>query len=134
MARGGKREGAGGKSRWNHGKTKVIRVPEVLADNVLRFAEFLDAVPDISTVTWSNLEHVTESKTVDLSGIVVRSFNGNACIYLSDLTRVGYQIYPERLANSVKAKEGREQGQREESLKSDVQSAFQQLNILEVEQ
>jgi hypothetical protein len=133
MTRGGKREGAGGKSRWAKGKTKVIRVPEALADIVLQFAEFLDATPEISTVTWSISDDVTKSKSVDLSKIAVRSFNGNPCIYLSDLLRVGYQIYPERLANSVKVREGREDSAREQDLRNDVQSAIQQLSILEVD-
>jgi hypothetical protein len=134
MTRGGKREGAGGRPKWTHGKTKVIRVPEALSEIVVSFVEFLDATPDPANVTWSNPDNVTESKEVDLTGVIIRSFNGSPCIYVSDLARVGYKIYPERLANSIKAKEGREQGEREESLKSDVQSAFQQLNILEVEQ
>jgi hypothetical protein len=133
MARGGKREGAGGRPKWTHGKTKVIRVPEALSEIVMNFIEFLDTTCDPDNVTWSNSDNVTESKVVDLNGIVIRSFNGSPCIYISDLLRVGYQIHPERLANSVKAKEGREQGEREESLKDDIQSAFQQLSILEVE-
>lgn len=133
MARGGKREGAGGRPKWAHGKTKVIRVPEALSEIVVSFIEFLDTTLNPANVTWSNSDNVTESKTVDLTGITIRSFNGNPCIYVSDLARVGYKIHPERLANSIKAKEGREQGEREENLRSDIQSAFQQLNILEVE-
>jgi hypothetical protein len=134
MTRGGKREGAGGRPKWAHGKTKVIRVPEALSEIVVSFIEFLDATLNPANVTWSNSDNVTESKEVDLTGIIIRSFNGSPCIYVSDLARVGYKIYPERLANTIKSKEGREQGEREESLKNDVQSAFQQLNILEVEQ
>jgi hypothetical protein len=133
MARGGKREGSGGRPKWAHGKTKVIRVPEVLSEIVMSFIEFLDTTLDPANVTWSNSDNVTESKVVDLTGIIIRSFNGKPCIYVSDLARVGYKIYPERLANTIKAKEGREQGEREEDLRNDVQSAFQQLNILEVE-
>jgi hypothetical protein len=133
MTRGGKREGAGGKSRWVKGKTKVIRVPEALADIVLQFAEFLDSAPEVSSVTWSISDDVTRSKSVDLSKIAVRSFNGNPCVYLSDLLRVGYQIYPERLANSVKVREGREDSAREQNLRNDVQSAIQQLSILKVD-
>jgi hypothetical protein len=99
----------------------------------LQFTEFLDATPEISTVTWSISDDVTKSKSVDLSKIAVRSFNGNPCIYLSDLLRVGYQIYPERLANSVKVREGREDSAREQDIRNDVQSAIQQLSILEVD-
>lgn len=131
MGRGGRREGAGGKPKWKYGKTKVIRVPEALADRVLSFAEFLDNVADPTSVTWSMSDNVTGSKIVNLSGVLVRSLNGNPSIYLSDLVRVGYQIEPERLASNFKVREAKAQGEREESLKSDIQSALQRLNILE---
>ncbi|MGK7898276.1 MAG: hypothetical protein AB4372_32845, partial [Xenococcus sp. (in: cyanobacteria)] len=42
MGRGGYREGAGGKPKWIHGKTKTIRVPEVLADKILELSHMLD--------------------------------------------------------------------------------------------
>lgn len=47
MPRGGKREGAGKKSEWKHStsasETKLIRVPIVLADDILALARKLDA-------------------------------------------------------------------------------------------
>lgn len=95
--------------------------------------EFLDKSGDPVNVTWSKSDNVTESKTVNLSGIAVRSINGNPCIYLSDLIRIGYQIYPERLANSVKAREGKAQEIIQTELRTDIQSAFEQLNMLELE-
>lgn len=42
MPRGGKREGAGRKSTWNHKETQLIRVPKVLCDQILQFAHELD--------------------------------------------------------------------------------------------
>lgn len=133
MPRGGKREGAGGKPKWGNGKTKVIRVPEALVEQVLKFVEFLDKAQDPSSVTWSNSDNVTESKIVNLTGIAIRSLNGSPCVHLSDLIRIGYYIYPEKLANSVKVREGKAQEIRHSELKSDIQSALEQLNILELE-
>jgi hypothetical protein len=44
MTHGGTREGAGRKSTWSTpGPTKIIRIPEALADRVLAFARELDA-------------------------------------------------------------------------------------------
>ena len=40
MPRGGRREGAGGRFKWNHGKTKTIRVPIELADEILEYAQY----------------------------------------------------------------------------------------------
>lgn len=133
MPRGGRREGAGGKPKWEYGRTKVIRVPEALADIVLKFVEFLDKTDNPTSVTWSKSDNVTESKSINLAGILIRSFNGNPSIYLSDLIRVGYKIYPEKLATSVKAREGKVKEVLEESLRDEVQSAFEQLEILELE-
>ena len=42
MPRGGKRPGAGVKPTWKHGKTKTIRVPVALAEQILEFARKLD--------------------------------------------------------------------------------------------
>lgn len=49
MTRGGKREGAGRRSAWNHPKTALIRVPEVFVDQVLAFAKELDNAEQQST-------------------------------------------------------------------------------------
>ena len=133
MTRGGKRVGAGAKLKWIRGKTKVIRVPESLAETVLLFAEFLDSTQNLDSVTWSNDDSVTDSKVIDLTGVVVRSINGNPCVYLADLLRIGYQIYPEKYTNSIKFREGREQHEREQEIRSDVQSAIEQLSILGLE-
>ncbi len=42
MPRGGKRENSGRKFTWEYGKTKAIRVPEAIVDEVLAYARKLD--------------------------------------------------------------------------------------------
>jgi hypothetical protein len=115
MPRGGSRFGAGGQFKWNHGKTKTIRVPESLVDQVLEYAKKLDSnfteeqsallKLEIEREPDSNLtiEHVTQSKTINLSGITIRACNGKSAIYLEDLANAGYEILPERLGKMFKA-------------------------------
>ncbi len=43
MPRGGKRENSGPKPNWNLGKTKVIRVPEIIADLLIEVAKKIDS-------------------------------------------------------------------------------------------
>lgn len=87
--RGGKREGSGGKPSWNHGKTKPVRVPIALADKIVEIARILDQDGgDLS---------VTSSKTVDLTGVVIRQSRNGAVVRLADLVRAGYQIKPDGL-------------------------------------
>jgi hypothetical protein len=93
MVRGGKRTGSGGKFKWNLGKTKVIRVPEAIADQVLALAGELDQS--------GYIDHVTSSKVVDLSGISVSTINGNSYIFLKDLLFMGYEIKPDKLAEKI---------------------------------
>ncbi len=95
MPRGGKREGAGGKPTWKNGKTKTIRVPVVLAEEVLRIARELDEK--------GTIEHDTESKVLNLSGIIVPEIRSRRFVFLSDLLKVGYEIYPLKLADIVRA-------------------------------
>lgn len=125
-ARGGARLGAGGKPTWKHGKTKVIRVPEVLVDAVLAFARELDDNGTLEPVTGSNTlasipakkslkplsdiilplasNDVTVSKILDLSGISVRQHEGCIAIHLEDLVRAGYSILPESLSRLANAR------------------------------
>lgn len=56
MARGGARLNAGAKAKWKHGKTKTIRVPEVLADQILEYSKKLD--------DGSIIENVSQSESV----------------------------------------------------------------------
>jgi hypothetical protein len=95
MPRGGKREGAGGKPTWKSGKTKTIRVPAVLAEEILRMARELDETGVI--------ERDTESKVLDLSEIIVPEIRGKRFVFLSDLVRLGYEIHPLKLAEVIRA-------------------------------
>jgi hypothetical protein len=95
MPRGGVREGAGGRFKWKHGKTKTIRVPEELVEQILDYAQKLDDGVII--------EHETQSKVLDLSGVSIRVCNGKSAVYLEDVAKVGYEILPERLGNMFKA-------------------------------
>ena len=102
MTRGGARPGAGGKSDWKNGKTKTIRVPEALADQVLEYAKELDknsTEPAIEKV----LEPVTVSKVVNLSGISIKTYNGKLVVYLEDLAKAGFEILPVNLGAMFKA-------------------------------
>lgn len=132
MPRGGYRVGAGGKPTWSHGKTKVIRVPEALADKILEIARALDATEELSTdVTESKDEPVTESKVIDLSGISIRAFRDGPGIYLADLLAAGYEIEPKKLAQNIKVKVSQAKQKRAQSLKQEVDGAIEQLKLLE---
>lgn len=104
MPRGGAREGAGGISKWKHGKTKTIRVPEALADKVLVIARLLDANPlSYDSVTGSNLA-VTGSNVIDLSSVQMTHVNGEIAVKLEDLVALGFTLQPQSLAEMVKAR------------------------------
>jgi hypothetical protein len=104
MPRGGAREGAGGLSTWKHGKTKTIRVPEVLAEKVLAIARLLDANPlSYEPVTGSNIA-VTGSNVIDLSGVQVTQVNGEIAVKLEDLVGIGFALQPRSLAEMVDAR------------------------------
>lgn len=94
MPRGGYRDGAGGKPQWIHGKTKVIRVPEALAAQILVIARMLDE--------GKSLDNVTGSKTVDLSGISVKVLRDGPAVYLQDLLKAGYRIRPLALVDKLR--------------------------------
>ncbi|NEP61197.1 MAG: hypothetical protein F6J96_35065 [Symploca sp. SIO1C2] len=93
MPRGGKRRGAGRKPDWRHGKTRTIRVPEALVEEILEYAHKLD--------TGDTTDYDTISKVVDLSGITIPEIRGKRFVFLSDLIKVGYLIEPEKLANKA---------------------------------
>jgi hypothetical protein len=40
--RGGARPGAGGGTRWKHGRTKLVRLPVALLDEILEVARYMD--------------------------------------------------------------------------------------------
>ncbi|MBD0266102.1 MAG: hypothetical protein ICV78_26305 [Tolypothrix sp. Co-bin9] len=94
MPRGGFREGAGGKHKWIHGETKVVRVPTVLADRILEIATMLDqGLP---------LDAVTGSKMVDFSGISIHQTRQGPAVYLKDLLKAGYKIRPLALVDKLR--------------------------------
>jgi hypothetical protein len=98
MPRGGKRLGAGSKPKWKHGKTKTIRVPVELADEILAIAQKLDQGETF--VSQSNIPIIdcdTESKVIDLTGVSLISVSGQMGVKLTDLTLKGYQFKPDRL-------------------------------------
>ena len=104
MPRGGKRIGAGSKPKWNSGKTKVVRVPESIADQVIEYAHGLDTNQALLTLAESKVvgyDGVTESKTIDLSGMSIASVSGKACVFLQDLALAGYEIKPKKLADKI---------------------------------
>lgn len=94
MPRGGKREGAGAKPKWKHGKTTSIRVPEVLVEDVLKAARRLDE--------GESLEFDTNSKVIDFSRVLVGEFRGKRFVFLEKLMRAGYEILPLTLAENVR--------------------------------
>jgi hypothetical protein len=100
MVRGGKREGSGNKPGWKNGKTKVIRVPEVLADQILQYARELDE----GKIKSIDAKEITPMlNIVDLSGISMIAVSGEMGIKLSDLVKRGYQLTPKRINDIVLA-------------------------------
>lgn len=95
MPRGGKRPGAGVKPTWKNGKTKTIRVPIAIAEDVLKLAKELDEKGFI--------ESDTESKVLDLSGLIAPEIRGRRFVFLDDLLRTGYEIHPLKLAELARA-------------------------------
>ena len=94
MPRGGYREGSGGKPKWIHGKTKTIRVPEVLADRIIELAHRIDQGYPVGDYT--------KAKYIDFSGITIKSFKGKAIVFLEDLIKAGFKIKPINLADIVR--------------------------------
>ena len=97
MPRGGFRAGAGKKPKWKHGKTKPVRVPTALVDEVLRLVSLLDQGKKLEVL---QNESVTVSKVIDLQGIQLKSVDGKIYVGLEGLVKKGYHLKPERL-NSI---------------------------------
>lgn len=94
MPRGGTRPGAGGKPTWKHGRTKTIRVPIALADEIIKLARELDEE--------GYIESDTSSKTIDLSGVnIFETGKGETFLFLRDLLLSGYEIKPDWLASKI---------------------------------
>lgn len=94
MPRGGYRKGAGGKSKWIRGKTMVIRVPQVLAEEVLRVTKLLDE--------GKSVDDVTKSKYLDLSSISIRYVSGKPAIFVEDLLKANFKIRPIGLVDQLR--------------------------------
>jgi hypothetical protein len=94
MPRGGKREGSGPKSNWKHGKTKTIRVPISLADDILNIARRLD---EQASVEFSGFTQV-----IDLSSVNIPTIRGKSFVFLEELMKLGYEIEPLDLAIKVR--------------------------------
>ena len=100
MPRGGYREGAGSKPKWKHGKTKVIRVPEVLADRVLEYARQLDQ-GKLEQQEIKKIVPVESLKIIDLGGVSLKAIDGQMGVMLSSLIKKGYKITPDHLHQIV---------------------------------
>lgn len=97
MSRGGARSGAGAKSKWKHGKTKTIRVPELLADSVLEYAKTLD-----SSISLEFLSNSESAKTcLNLAGVSIHRLHGKSFVFIEDLIKLGYDIKPLKLYSAV---------------------------------
>lgn len=107
MVRGGRRKGAGGQFKWKHGETKTIRVPIVLAERILEYAEKLDSGAIIDHDTPSKVVTkipVTGSESLeilDFSGISIHRYQQKSFIFLEDLIKSGYEIEPKLLADRL---------------------------------
>lgn len=133
MPRGGKRIGAGGKFKWNHGKTKVVRVPESIAEKVLEYARAIDLSPLPSSVTQPKnpcYDDVTKSKVIDLSGVVIRSHSNQPAVLLADLINAGYKITPERLMQSPSLRSALKKQDRARSINEEINSNFSEVNLV----
>lgn len=111
MGRGGYRIGSGNKPKWKSGKTKTIRVPEAIADEVMSIALDLDQGKSVVTLRNNekvvNIENITQSENVDvvdLSGISLTHSGGEVAIKLTDLVKKGYKILPKKLSELVNAR------------------------------
>lgn len=94
MPRGGKREGSGPKSNWKNGKTKTIRVPISLADDILNIARRLDGQQAVESSGFT--------QSIDLSSINIPTLRGKSFVFLEELMKLGYEIQPLFLAAEVR--------------------------------
>lgn len=94
MPRGGKREGSGPKSNWKNGKTKTIRVPVSLADDILDIARQLDEKGFVELPGFPQV--------IDLSSINIPTIRGKSFVFLEELMKLGYEIQPLNLAAEVR--------------------------------
>jgi hypothetical protein len=108
MARGGVRLNAGAKAKWKHGKTKTIRVPEALADEIIEYTKRLDSEGIIENVSQSKTvpgipgtKLLVTDNTLNLSNISIHRFENRSFVFIEDLIKAGYEIQPSKLAAIV---------------------------------
>jgi hypothetical protein len=131
MPRGGKRIGAGGKFKWNHGKTTVVRIPESIAEKVLDYARYIDSLPfSVTQSSQSCYDAVTGSKVIDLSGLVIRSHMNQPAVLLSDLINAGYRITPDRLMQSPTLRSALNKQDRVKTIKTELKENFSNMNLV----
>lgn len=105
MTRGGVRLNAGAKAKWKHGKTKTIRVPEALADEIIEYTKRLDSEGIIENVSQSKTvpgipgtKLLVTDNTLNLSNISIHRFENRSFVFIEDLIKAGYEIQPSKLA------------------------------------
>ena len=79
MPRGGARPNSGSPPSWKHGRTTTIRVPRVLAVQIVQLARQLDE-GKLESDTGSNFESDTDSKVAEVVEILndTLKFKSNA--------------------------------------------------------
>ena len=108
MTRGGARLNAGAKAKWKHGKTKTIRVPEILVPQILEYSKKLDDESIIENVSQSKAvpgnpgtRLLVIDNTLNLSNISIHRSQNRSFVFIEDLIRAGYEIQPSKLAAIV---------------------------------
>jgi hypothetical protein len=104
MPRGGARLNAGAKTKWKHGKTKTIRVPELLIDQIFEYAKKLDSEGIIENVSKSKTvpgipatRLLVINNTLNLSNISIYCVKNRSFVFIEDLIKAGYEIKPSKL-------------------------------------
>lgn len=101
--RGGARPGAGGGARWKHGRTKLVRLPVALLDEILEVARYMDQnegrlplfAPPVITSAYP-LESLSEEELEELSAkrkaqkLAEKVMAGDEWVLVSDETFAGF--------------------------------------------
>jgi hypothetical protein len=103
MPRGGHREKAGRPSTWKSGckfsETKLIRVPSVIADQVLEYAHKLDAGETLDLVTKQLSLPISQSDLIDantrLSGVELARRIGLSSAAFTPILKQGDSVFAE---------------------------------------
>lgn len=104
MSRGGYRKNAGRQSQWKNKGTKSIRVPKVLAEQILNYAHKIDNgdVFEEEQLALFKIEtSVKENCVIDLYGVNLTPVKGQLGVKISDLIKKGYSVIPEYINDTV---------------------------------